>query len=93
MIVRPVILTNFYDGSMENGENKKSAVERNKHPHRGFSTFNVLFEKSVFSKIRFNEELKQYGHEDTLLGFQLKKAGIDILHIDNGLMHEGTGIE
>jgi glycosyltransferase involved in cell wall biosynthesis len=68
---------------------QKSAVERNKHPHRGFSTFNVLFEKSVFSKIRFNEELKQYGHEDTLLGFQLKKAGIDILHIDNVLMHEG----
>ena len=23
------------------------------------------------------------------MGYQLKKAGIDILHIDNGLMHEG----
>jgi glycosyltransferase involved in cell wall biosynthesis len=68
---------------------QKSAVERNKHPHAGFSTFNVLIEKSVFSKIRFNEELIQYGHEDTLLGYQLKKAGIDILHIDNGLLHEG----
>src|ERR1035437_664426 len=68
---------------------QKSAAERNKHPHAGFSTFNVLIDKSVFSKIRFNEELKQYGHEDTLLGYQLKKAGIDILHIDNGLMHEG----
>jgi glycosyltransferase involved in cell wall biosynthesis len=68
---------------------QKSAAERNKNPHAGFSTFNVLIEKSVFSKIRFNEELKQYGHEDTLLGYQLKKAGIDILHIDNGLMHEG----
>jgi glycosyltransferase involved in cell wall biosynthesis len=68
---------------------QKSAAERNKHPHAGFSTFNVLIEKSVFSKIRFNEELKQYGHEDTLLGYQLKKAGINILHIDNGLMHEG----
>lgn len=65
------------------------AVERNKHPHAGFSTFNVLIEKSVFSKIRFNEELKQYGHEDTLMGYQLKKAGINILHIDNGLVHEG----
>ena len=62
---------------------QRSAAERNKHPHAGFSTFNVLFEKSVFSKIRFNEELKQYGHEDTLMGYQLKKAGIDILHIDN----------
>ena len=68
---------------------QKSAAERNKPPHAGFSTFNVLIEKSVFSKIRFNEELKQYGHEDTLLGYQLKKAGINILHIDNGLMHEG----
>jgi glycosyltransferase involved in cell wall biosynthesis len=68
---------------------QKSAVERNKHPHAGFSTFNVMIERSVFSKIRFDEELKQYGHEDTLMGYQLKKAGIDILHIDNGLMHEG----
>ena len=68
---------------------QKSAAERNKHPHAGFSTFNVLIDRSVFSKIRFNEELKQYGHEDTLLGYQLKKAGIGILHIDNGLMHEG----
>jgi glycosyltransferase involved in cell wall biosynthesis len=68
---------------------QKSAADRNKHPHSGFSTFNVIIEKSVFSIIRFNEELKQYGHEDTLLGYQLKKAGIEVLHIDNGLMHEG----
>ena len=70
-------------------EGTKKAAERNKHPHASFSTFNVLIERSVFSKIRFNEELKQYGYEDTLLGYQLKKAGINILHIDNGLIHEG----
>jgi GT2 family glycosyltransferase len=69
---------------------QKKASERNKHPHSTFSTFNVLIEKSVFSKIRFNEELKQYGHEDTLLGYQLRKAGINVLHIDNGLVHEGV---
>ena len=68
---------------------QRKASERNKHPHSGFSTFNVLIEKSVFAKLRFNEELKQYGHEDTLLGYQLKKAGIDVLHIDNPLIHEG----
>lgn len=68
---------------------QKKASERNKHPHSAFSTFNFLIEKSVFSRIRFNEELKQYGHEDTLLGYQLKKAGVDILHIDNSLVHEG----
>jgi glycosyltransferase involved in cell wall biosynthesis len=65
------------------------ASERNKHPHSGFSTFNVMIEKSVFSKLRFNEELKKYGHEDTLLGYQLKKAGIGVIHIDNTLIHEG----
>jgi glycosyltransferase involved in cell wall biosynthesis len=68
---------------------QRKVSEKNKNPHQWFSTFNVLIEKSVFTRIRFNEELKQYGYEDTLMGYQLKKAGIDILHIDNGLIHEG----
>lgn len=68
---------------------QKKASERNKHPYSSFSTFNVLIEKSVFSKLRFNEELKQYGHEDTLFSYQLKKAGIKVIHIDNSLIHEG----
>ncbi|HEX2970593.1 MAG TPA: glycosyltransferase [Bacteroidales bacterium] len=68
---------------------QKKAADRNKRPNAGFSTFNVLFERSVFSKIRFDEELRQYGHEDTLMGYQLEKAGIKIMHIDNGLYHEG----
>jgi GT2 family glycosyltransferase len=69
---------------------QKKASDRNKHPNAGFSTFNVLIESSVFSKIRFDETLTQYGHEDTLMGYQLKKAGIKIFHTDNGLIHEGV---
>jgi GT2 family glycosyltransferase len=69
---------------------QKKASERNKYPHASFSTFNFIIEKSVFMKIRFNEELKQYGHEDTLLGYQLRKAGIKVLHVDNALVHEGV---
>jgi glycosyltransferase involved in cell wall biosynthesis len=68
---------------------QQKASERNKHPHSGFSTFNFLIDKSVFEKLRFNEDLKQYGHEDTLMGYQLKKAEIGVLHIDNGLIHDG----
>ena len=34
------------------------ASEKNKNPHAWFSTFNVLIDKSVFSRIRFNEELR-----------------------------------
>ncbi len=68
---------------------QRKASDRNRHPHARFSGFNFLVEKETFMKIRFNEELKQYGHEDTLLGYQLNKAGIDVLHINNGLIHEG----
>jgi glycosyltransferase involved in cell wall biosynthesis len=68
---------------------QKRAAERNRHPHARFSGFNFMIERGTFMKIRFNEELKQYGHEDTLLGYQLNKAGINILHINNGLIHDG----
>lgn len=68
---------------------QKKASERNKNPYSSFSTFNVLIDKKVFSRIRFYEELKKYGFEDTLFAYQLKKAGINIIHIDNGLVHEG----
>jgi glycosyltransferase involved in cell wall biosynthesis len=68
---------------------EKKASERNKRPYATFSTFNVLIDKTIFSKLRFNEELKQYGYEDTLLSYQLDKAGIKVFHIDNGLVHEG----
>ncbi len=68
---------------------QRAAIDRRRHPYRNFSTFNVLFKRLVFEKLRFNEELKQYGYEDKLLAYQLKKAGIQIMHIDNALYHEG----
>jgi hypothetical protein len=68
---------------------QRRASERNKHPYAMFSTFNVMIDRTIFSKLRFNEELKQYGFEDTLLSYQLKKADIGILHIDNALLHDG----
>ncbi|HUS86829.1 MAG TPA: glycosyltransferase [Bacteroidales bacterium] len=69
---------------------QKSTKERNKEPYASFSGFNFLIEKNLFSRIKFNEELRNYGHEDTLLGYQLKKAGVNILHIDNALIHDGV---
>jgi len=75
----------------KNGRKREQmkASDRNKNSYASFSTFNVLMDRTIFSILRFNEELKQYGYEDTLLSYQLKKAGISILHIDNGLYHEG----
>ncbi|MEZ5000391.1 MAG: hypothetical protein R2744_00740 [Bacteroidales bacterium] len=38
-------------------QEQKSARYRNKHPYSSFSGFNFLIEKSVFLKLRFNEDL------------------------------------
>lgn len=68
---------------------EKSAAVRNEKPNAKFSTFNFLIAKELFMAIRFNELLKNYGHEDTIFGLELKKHGKTILHIDNPLYHNG----
>ncbi|HRS19360.1 MAG TPA: glycosyltransferase family 2 protein [Bacteroidales bacterium] len=66
-----------------------SAHQRNIRPNASFSTFNFLISKSVIIQIPFNESIREYGHEDTLFGFELYKHGYKILHIDNQLIHKG----
>ena len=73
------------------GKNReeRSANERNKNPNSAFSTFNFLIAKLTFELIGFKILEKGYGHEDTLFGYELKKQGIAINHIDNQLIHLG----
>lgn len=66
-----------------------TAEKRNKKPYTSFSTFNFLAPKSIFKTIRFNEQISQYGHEDTLFGVDLEVQQIKITHIDNPLYHIG----
>lgn len=66
----------------------RKAVERNKKPNTSFSTFNFLIKKDLLSSIGFDECISGYGHEDTLLGWDLKQKGIPIIHIDNPLIHQ-----
>ena len=54
-----------------------------------FATFNFLISKSIFNKVRFDENIRGYGHEDTLFGHQLHDLGCEFLHIDNPLIHKG----
>lgn len=67
----------------------KTASEREKSPNSRFSTFNFLIAKELFLSIRFNELLRNYGHEDTLFGLELLKNNYSITHIDNPLYHTG----
>ena len=66
-----------------------SPEKRTQEPYESFMTNNFLIPKQLFQKIRFDERLVQYGHEDTLFGYQLKEAGVSILHLDNPLEHIG----
>jgi len=66
-----------------------TAEERRKNPNAGFQTNNFLINKSIFEKVKFNEDLTGYGHEDTLFGLELLKQEIIIEHIDNPLIHLG----
>ncbi len=52
-----------------------------------FMSNNFLIKKSLFEKIKFDERLTLYGHEDTLFGYELKKAGIKIYHINNPVLN------
>lgn len=66
-----------------------SAESRNKQPNVSFTTNNFLISKSIFDKIKFREFLKDYGHEDSLFGFELKQNNFSIKHIDNPVIHCG----
>ncbi len=68
---------------------EKTAKQRGKKPNRSFMTNNFLIHKELFNKYKLNETISGYGHEDTYFGYQLKKEGISIIHIDNPLIHVG----
>ncbi|MGC3976811.1 MAG: glycosyltransferase family 2 protein [Paludibacteraceae bacterium] len=68
----------------------KMAQERLQSSHLShFSTFNFLISKNIFNKIRFDETIKGYGHEDTLFGHGVAELNCDVHHIDNSLIHKG----
>lgn len=62
---------------------------RRRFPYAQFTTFNFLISRSLFLSICFDESIREYGHEDTLFGLELKRRGIAIRHIDNKLTHLG----
>ena len=65
----------------------KPSKERNENPSKSFMTNNFLIPRNIFQDVKFEERLKDYGHEDTLFGFSLKKKDVKILHIDNAVLN------
>ena len=67
----------------------KTAEQRSVNPYSSFMTNNFVIPKKIMLEIGFDESLKQYGHEDTVFGLELKKRGVTILHLNNPLRHIG----
>lgn len=65
----------------------KSAAERRLNPSKSFMTNNFVVRKPLLEKIRFDERLVNYGHEDTLFGIALAEAQIPITHIENPVLN------
>ena len=68
-----------------------TAAVRNRSKGFIITSNNFFIAKELFDRVNFREELLEYGHEDTLLGYDLFCASVEILHIDNPLEH--TGLE
>lgn len=63
--------------------------KRSLNPQKYFTAANFLIDKNIFNKIKFDENLLEYGHEDTLFALELKKRNIPIGQIDNPVYHLG----
>jgi hypothetical protein len=68
---------------------QSDAGKRQQRPWKSFSTFNFLIPTGIFKGIRFDESIKGYGHEDTIFGIRLHQSGVQIIHLNNGLIHLG----
>lgn len=64
----------------------RHATERSKN---NFATFNFLISKNIFNKVRFDEDIRGYGHEDMLFGHRLHELGYEFIQIENPLIHCG----
>lgn len=67
-------------------ENKNWLI-RKQSKNRSFMTNNFLINKAIFKETPFDERLVDYGHEDTLFGFELKKNSIVINHTNNPVLN------
>lgn len=60
---------------------------RKSEPYKYFLTSNIFFNKNLFEKIPFNEEITEYGYEDLVFVKELEKNNIGIAQIDNPVYH------
>lgn len=65
----------------------KSAENRNKNPYQSLLFNNTVIKKECFDQVKFDKNLKKYGHDDTQLSYQLSVLQAKVNHIENPVEH------
>lgn len=68
----------------------RSVEVRSGIPHQALLSSNFMISKSVMQRVPFNENLPNLRREDTLFSYDLMKRKIEVVHIDNPVMHLGV---
>lgn len=66
-----------------------SVKQREEASYLRFLTLSFLIKKKVFERVKFNEDIPNARHEDTLFANDLKHAEVHLTHIDNPVYHLG----
>lgn len=53
-----------------------------------FKTNNSVLHQQVFDRLKFDESLRTYGHEDTLFGFELSQIGMEVRQVNIPVMNQ-----
>lgn len=69
-------------------EHQHTMEKRQLSPYKDFHTANFLIRRDIMLAHPFDERFRCYGYEDVLVGKELQRHGIPILHIDNPLSFE-----
>ncbi|MCH4551345.1 glycosyltransferase family 2 protein [Aestuariibaculum lutulentum] len=69
-----------------------TSTQRNKNIYKSTLFNNTLIKKEIFNKIGFDKTIKEYGHEDTIFAFNLKKHHASVYHIDNPVLHNDVDL-
>jgi hypothetical protein len=66
-------------------KHESSSLDKLKQPV--LKTNNFIIKANILEEIKFDTRIKGYGHEDTLMGMQLKKAGYEISRYKNPVIN------
>lgn len=72
--------------------NKREALSVEKRiiePHLRLLTLNFLIAKKTTNNLKFNEEIPNLRHEDTLYALDAKRSLLPVKHINNPVEHQG----